>query len=379
LLDGVLVYAEAISGFSNTTTWQHVFQSYGYNQEVTVRAYDAQGLSDYVEWDVDVVAGPTLDCTPSNLSVVTFPRTGKYTFTVHAVDEDENLENIQWRLDGALVDDRNTSVAREATRSYEAALSTRGTHVIEVQVSDTDDNLAVATWTVYVGEEKPSLQATRVAPVEQVCSVPEGQTTFGLEITASSSLLSKVEWYLDGDLIQSYALSGRSATCAAYISVVGADRHSITAIAVDDGGGWTTMTWLVTATASEEPAFDPTVPEDESAPGTARPGYAANGYCFYNRALFDFLCVYGRIPCTASQRVIASIRYIVLLENPWETALGLLPGILPIGPTYRIDESIWDDPNWGCDCCPRYPKEAIGEDESYRNVRPGQFPLGETI
>lgn len=157
------------------------------------------------------------------------------TFSIKAEDPDDDNITYEWKLDDEVV----LSGDNATNYTYIATRDDRGTHTLEVKISDGEDETTV-TWTINVPNRAPEVKDQN--PSDNTVTIYVGDNrTFSVVAEDPDGDNITYTWYLDGDKI----LSGANVTNYTYFandSDVGG--HTLT-VEISDDEDTTRVTWNI--------------------------------------------------------------------------------------------------------------------------------------
>src|SRR5262245_3620433 len=196
------------------------------------KAYDANGMesppSNEVSFIVPDMTSPSVQVTaPAPSSTIA----GAISVNVSASDT-VGITKVEWYLDGTLM---SSSTSASASFPWDTTKSPNGTHTIQARAYDPAANVgSSAPVTVTV----QNIVADTIPPAVQLASPAPSSTVSGtvsVNVTASDNVgVTKVEWYLDGNLKGSSSGSSLSFPWDTTKSANGS--HTIQAKAIDAAG-----------------------------------------------------------------------------------------------------------------------------------------------
>jgi len=210
MLDGEILWTEALSGFESYASWTHTFTD---NSPVKVKAVfvDATGHDEWASWSVLAVLRPEATGSPDPDVLWTASAGVPVELVVHASSEYGKLYKVEWFWNSELIatdyisETSSASIySGEISRSF--SFTSTGYHSVKGQVVDRDGLSVSLEWGFIVSgsidPEEPMLAVERVLPPERDATTGVGRPVyFGVHVDAPRGNLESVVWYVDGESI----------------------------------------------------------------------------------------------------------------------------------------------------------------------------------
>lgn len=170
-----LSYDWYLNDLNSDSGLQHVASGSSYTQqfdelsEYTVRIRVNDGTTTVEEsWVVAVVKEnqdrtPTISRVTPGSSSVSVDRGASKVFEVEVTDQDQDLDVVEWYVDGGKEHTRHLGGGSPQTDDWEYTFQESGTHNVEALVIDENGNQDTVSWTVEVDQPaRPDLEVTDV-------------------------------------------------------------------------------------------------------------------------------------------------------------------------------------------------------------------------
>ncbi len=243
--DKEIVYSQRLSGFEATVTWSYTFAKPHYNHHVRAIFYDTTGRFDWIEWNIHPMYIPVASGYPNTNQILSVDVDENAEFSVHATDEDENLDFVEWILDGTRISKDYFRNRGDEVLTTKIRLTTPGIHTVQAKIYDRDENTVAVSWLVSVGEKQStSLTVTRISPKEKTKSVNLGETVlFGIEAKAEGTSLVNVVWYVDKAPVETHLISGSGLSDTFSYSFWAPGKYWVVALVKDATGERISQDW----------------------------------------------------------------------------------------------------------------------------------------
>lgn len=175
------------------------------------------------------------------------------TFNIEATDPDDNLDGVEWYIDGDHVENTDISGSNDES-TWQRTFDDSGEYIIEAEAFDEADRYSDSIrWEVSVESSNTAPNVERTTGGTSL-SVETGETVdLDVEARDDDGNLNGVEWYVNGEHVKNSHLSGSFGEARLKHVFDERGTYAIEAQAFDKQSKYSdTLTWDITASESED-------------------------------------------------------------------------------------------------------------------------------
>ena len=225
---------------------------FGSTGSFTVKASftDAANSTGSTTWRV-TVTDPQSNEAPRITSTspsrrITVEEDDRETFSFTATDDDNNINEWSYYVDGKLEGGQSLSPTGSISTSFSYRFTRDGVVDVELEVTDSDGETDDYEWEVTVEEENSEPQVNKVSPLSTPRLRPGDSETFEAEATDRDDNISQVEWTVDGRSVSGQSLSLTGSIDRSHTHVFpSAGTFDVEVEFTDQAGGSDSVSWTV--------------------------------------------------------------------------------------------------------------------------------------
>ncbi len=120
------------------------------------------------------------------------------TFTARATDQDDNISQVDWYVNGSWENGQSLSQTGRIERTYTRRFSSAGTYRIEVEFTDTAGESDSVVWELFADDPNRPPSVSAVSPLASLPVSAGESVTFTARGTDPDNNINQVEWYVNG-------------------------------------------------------------------------------------------------------------------------------------------------------------------------------------
>ena len=177
---------------------------------------------------------------------ITVEEDDRETFSFTATDDDNNINEWSYYVDGKLEGGQSLSLTGSISTSFTHEFTRDGVFDVELEVTDSDGETDDYEWEVTVEEENSEPRVNKVSPLSTPRLRPGDSETFEAEATDRDDNISQVEWTVDGRSVSGQSLSLTGSIERSYTHVFSsAGTVDVEVEFTDQAGGSDSVSWTV--------------------------------------------------------------------------------------------------------------------------------------